>query len=89
MLEVEKEVVADGPLRPFIKGVPIKVIIQKQLPDGSHSEQIIRPTYIDPYTLELFELYEAVANGKDYKTKPSDAKNDTVLARMIMNALVD
>ena len=64
--------------------------IQKQLPnDGEYSEETIRPTFVDPYTLEMGELYEAVVNGKDYKTKPLDAKNDTILAKMIMKALVD
>ncbi|ORX35856.1 hypothetical protein BD324DRAFT_591908 [Kockovaella imperatae] len=75
---------------PYVKGLPIKVTIQKQLPDGGgYSEETIRPTFVDPYTLERNELYDAVVNGKDYKTKPLDAKNDIKLAKMIMNALVD
>lgn len=75
--------------RPYVKGLPIKLIIQRQLPNGDFSEQVIRPTYVDPYTLELDLIYDAVANGKEYKTTPLDAKNDTILAKMIMEALVD
>ncbi|WRT63707.1 uncharacterized protein IL334_000630 [Kwoniella shivajii] len=74
---------------PYVKGLPIKLIIQKQLPNGDFSEQVVRPTYVDPYTLELPLIYDAIINGKDYKTKPLDAKNDTILAKMIMDALVD
>jgi len=69
--------------------LPIKLTIQSQLPSGEYSEQTIRPTYVDPYILEMREFYEAVVDGKPYKTTPSDAKNDTVLANMIMAALVD
>ena len=57
--------------------------------NGDFSEEIIRPTYVDPYTLELPLLYDSIVNGKDYKTKPLDAKNDTILVKMIMDALVD
>jgi hypothetical protein len=39
--------------------------------------------------LELDEFYHAVVDGKDYKTKPLDAKQDTILANMIMKALVE
>ncbi|TYJ54255.1 hypothetical protein B9479_005100 [Cryptococcus floricola] len=74
---------------PYVKGLPIKLTIQKQLPNGDFSEQIIRPTYEDPYTLELDLIYEAVVHGVDYKTTPLDAKNETVLVKMIMDALVD
>lgn len=75
--------------RPYVKGLPIKLTIQSQLPSGDYSEQIIRPTYTDPYVLEMREFYAAVVDGKPYKTTPADAKNDTVLANMIMAALVD
>ncbi|KAK8845456.1 hypothetical protein IAR55_006169 [Kwoniella newhampshirensis] len=74
---------------PYVKGLPIKLIIQRQLPSGDYSEQIIRPTYVDPYTIELPLIYDAIVNATEYKTTPSDAKNDTILVKMIMDALVD
>ncbi|WVQ93800.1 hypothetical protein IAU59_000878 [Kwoniella sp. CBS 9459] len=74
---------------PYVKGLPIKLTVQKQLPNGDYSEQVIRPTYVDPYTLELPILYDAIVKGTEYKTTPADAKNDTVLVKMIMDALVD
>lgn len=75
--------------RPYVKGLPIKLTIQSQLPSGDYSEQVIRPTYTDPYVLELDEFYQAVVHGKAYKTTPLDAKQDTVLANMVMKALVE
>lgn len=75
--------------RPYVKGLPVKLIIQRQLPNGDFSEQVTRPTYVDSYTLELDLIYDAVVNKKEYKTTPLDAKNDTILAKMIMDALVD
>ncbi|WWD22402.1 hypothetical protein CI109_106893 [Kwoniella shandongensis] len=74
---------------PYVKGLPIKLTIQKQLPSGDFSEQVIRPTYVDPYTLELPLIYDAIVNGTEYKTTPLDAKNDTIIVKMIMDALVD
>ncbi|WVR03480.1 hypothetical protein IAU60_000471 [Kwoniella sp. DSM 27419] len=74
---------------PYVKGLPIKLVIQKQLPSGDYSEQVIRPTFVDPYTLELPLLYDSIVHGKEYKTTPADARNDTVLVKMIMDALVD
>jgi hypothetical protein len=77
------------PDSPFVKGLPIKLTIQKNLENGAFSEQVIRPTYIDPYTIEYGELYEAIVNGNAYKTTPSDAQNDLMLSKMIMEALVE
>lgn len=74
---------------PYVKGLPIKLTIQSQLPSGDYSEQIIRPTYLDPYVIEMEEFYESVVNGKEYKTTPLDAKNDIILANMIFDAFVD
>jgi len=71
-----------------VKGLPIKITIQSQLLNGDHSQQIIRPTYEDPYTLEMRELHVAITEGKEFKTTAVDAKNDIVLAKMIMEALV-
>lgn len=76
--------------RPYVKGLPIKLTIQSQSPtNGDYTEQIIRPTYTDPYVLEMQEFYEAVVFGKEFKTTVLDAKNDIVLANMIFDAFVD
>ncbi|ORY30209.1 hypothetical protein BCR39DRAFT_153929 [Naematelia encephala] len=74
---------------PYVKGLPIKLTIQSQAPNGDFEEKVIRPTYEDTYTLELQELYKVLIEGKEYKTTPLDARNDTILAKMVMDALVD
>ncbi len=75
--------------RPYVKGLPITLTVQSQDANGDYSSKTTRPTYIDPYVLEMQEFYDAVVNGKAYKTTVEDAKNDIELANMIMNALVD
>lgn len=92
-MSIETLLLATGSLtplsRPYVKGLPIKLTIQSQLPSGDYSEQTIRPTYLDPYNIEMGEVYDAIVNEKDYKVKPLDAKNDLILAKMIMGALVN
>jgi len=34
------------------------------------------------------ELYAAITQGKEHKTTPTDVRNDIILVKMIMNALV-
>ncbi|KAK4689402.1 hypothetical protein P7C73_g709, partial [Tremellales sp. Uapishka_1] len=72
---------------PYVKGLPIKVVIQAQLPNGDFAETIVRPTYEDTYSLEYNELYAAIVAGKAYQTTPVDAKQDLMLAKMVMESL--
>jgi hypothetical protein len=61
--------------------------ISTRLPSGEFSTQTIRPTFEDPYVLEYKALYDAIVLGKPWKTTPVDARNDTLLDQMIMEAL--
>ena len=76
-------------LRPYIKGLPVTLTTSSILPNGDAATTITRPTYEDPYTLQLRQLYSAVADGKEYKTTVVDGRQDTELSKMIMDALVD
>ncbi|ANY65496.1 oxidoreductase [Paenibacillus sp. BIHB 4019] len=71
---------------PYIKGLPIKLIINETI-GGEFRETIIRPTYINPYTIELETLHEAITAGGAIKTTPEDYKDDLVLFKMIIDAL--
>lgn len=70
---------------PFIKGLPVTLLVRENV-DGTYKESIVRKTYEDPYTLEMKELYDMVANGKAVKTTAKDAKEDLKIFRMIMKA---
>ena len=71
---------------PYIKSLPIKLIINETVGD-EFRETVIRPTYKDPYTIELETLYEALTGDGDIKTTPEDYKNDLVIFKMIIDAL--
>ncbi len=60
--------------RPYIKGLPITATTLSRLPNGDHSEQIVRPTYEDYYTLQFNELYRVMAEGAPIKTDVMDCK---------------
>jgi len=70
---------------PYVKGLPIKMTICENV-DGSYKETMTIKTYEDPYTLEMKELYEMVANGKAVKTTAKDARQDLEIFQMIMKA---
>jgi hypothetical protein len=78
---------ADG-CSPYIRALPIKLTIQKSTPDGEFSETNIRSTYIDFYNLALLELYAAITEAKPFSTTVEDGKQDVVLTKMIMNAVM-
>ncbi len=55
--------------------------------DGVYQERRVRPTYVDPYTLELEYLHNAIVSGAPIKTNPADAREDLVLFDMLIEAL--
>ncbi|EJT98665.1 NADP-binding protein [Dacryopinax primogenitus] len=59
---------------PFIKGLPIHII------------KII-PTFEDPYTLEMKELWDAIVEGKEFKSTVEDARKEVEIWAMIVDAL--
>ena len=72
---------------PFIKGLPVTMTVREDI-DGSGAlkETVVRPTYEDPYTLELREIYALVAEGKPAKTTIEDAAQDLNINQMILKA---
>lgn len=71
---------------PYIRHLPTKLIIQ-QTDGDSFRETVVRPTFTDPYTLELNYFYDMVTSDATPKTTPEDYKNDLVLFAMILDAL--
>jgi hypothetical protein len=75
-------------ISPYVKGLPTTLTIESMNQNGDFSTEVIRPSFVDNYTLEYQELYDAVVNGKEYKTTPLDAKEDLKINDMIWAALV-
>ncbi|KAM3423289.1 hypothetical protein BST61_g728 [Cercospora zeina] len=61
---------------PFVKGLPIKVVVQEQNSAGEMETREMVGSYEDAYTVELQELYECIVNGKKVKTSAEDARED-------------
>ncbi|KZS86626.1 NAD-P-binding protein [Sistotremastrum niveocremeum HHB9708] len=74
---------------PFIKGLPTTLTIQKtDSKTGEYSEQVIRPTYEDNYTLEYKRLYAAIVDGEKVKTTVEDAGEDLGIFKTVIDAVV-
>ncbi|USW50070.1 Putative gfo/Idh/MocA-like oxidoreductase, NAD(P)-binding domain superfamily [Septoria linicola] len=61
---------------PFVKGLPIKVVVQETNEFGEIETKEIIGNYEDAYTYELKEFYECVVKGKEVKTSVKDARED-------------
>lgn len=57
-----------------MKGLPVIVTILASRSNGDASEEVIRPTYEDPYTAEYKYLYDAIVHGAEVKTGPLDGE---------------
>lgn len=71
---------------PYIRHLPSKMQINETVGE-TYTESVIRPTYTDPYTLELSYLYDAITQDFMPKTTPEDFKQDLALFKMIIDAL--
>ncbi|KIW63657.1 hypothetical protein PV04_08642 [Phialophora macrospora] len=70
---------------PYVKGLPVTLTISENA-NGVYKESTVTLTHEDPYTLEMKELYQVVANGKEVKTTAKDARKDLEIFQMIMKA---
>lgn len=68
---------------PFIKGLPVTMHVAENV-DGTYKETMTRKSYEDPYTLEMKQLWNLVAEGKPVKTTPQDALQDLEIFSMAM-----
>ncbi|MBB6669542.1 Gfo/Idh/MocA family protein [Cohnella nanjingensis] len=71
---------------PYIRHLPTKLIIHET--EGErYKESVIRPTFTDPYTLELTSFYDDITRDLAPKTTAADFKQDLTLFKMIIDAL--
>ncbi|CAM4218318.1 putative dehydrogenase [Paenibacillus endophyticus] len=71
---------------PYIRHLPITVTVTETEGDA-YKETVLRPTYTDPYTVELQQFYDAVAHGGTVKTTPEDFEDDLRLFRILVEAM--
>jgi hypothetical protein len=60
--------------RPYIKGLPITATTLSRHPNGDFSENTIRPTYEDYYTLMFKELHRCLSGHAEVKTTVLDCE---------------
>ena len=71
---------------PYIRHLPTQLFLTETQGEVLE-ERVIRPTFTDPYTLELLHFYEVVTHNVQPKTSAEDFLYDLDLFDMIMHAL--
>jgi predicted dehydrogenase len=71
---------------PYIRHLPTQLFINETQGEA-FEERVIRPTFTDPYTMELLYFYEVVTHNVQPKTSAEDFIHDLELFDMIINAL--
>jgi len=72
---------------PYIRHLPTEVLVSETVGEA-YRESVLRPTFKDPYTVELEYFYDLVTRGGKPKTSPEDYKNDLTLFKQICEALL-
>jgi predicted dehydrogenase len=71
---------------PYIRQLPTRLFLTETL-GQAFEERMIRPTYVDPYTLELQHFHDVVTRNVTPKTTAEDFLDDLDLFEMIITAL--
>lgn len=71
---------------PYIRHLPTTLHIHETVGEA-YSETVHRPTFKDPYTLELEAFYDTVTRDIAPKTTPEDYKQDLAIFGMIIEAI--
>jgi predicted dehydrogenase len=71
---------------PYIRHLPTQLHIHETVGE-KYTESVIRPTFTDPYTLELQYLHDVITQDLTPKTTPEDYKNDLAIFKMIIDAV--
>ena len=71
---------------PYVWQIPTTLHVS-ETEGEAHSEQIVRPTFEDAYTLELEEFHRVATGERSPKTTPEDFREDLELFGEIIGAL--
>ena len=71
---------------PYIRHLPTQLYISETQGE-TFEERVLRPTFTDPYTMELLHFHEVITNNTQPKTTPEDFLYDLDLFAMIIAAL--
>jgi predicted dehydrogenase len=71
---------------PYIRHLPTTLVVHETKGEA-YEERVTRPTFKDPYTLEIEYFHDVVTKGLQPKTTPEDFIEDLRLMGMIVEAL--
>ncbi|MCJ1431590.1 hypothetical protein MMC27_000945 [Xylographa pallens] len=71
---------------PFVKGLPIVVVVEEKGEGGEKVRREVMSSYEDAYTAEMRELWGCLVEGKECKTTVKDALEDLRLFDMMYKA---
>ncbi|KAH7075303.1 hypothetical protein BKA63DRAFT_295189 [Paraphoma chrysanthemicola] len=74
---------------PYIKGLPITMTTLSRHPNGDFSEETIRPTYEDYYTLMFKELHRCLSGDAEVKTTVLDSREEISMLSDILKVMAD
>ncbi|KAJ5378893.1 NAD(P)-binding protein [Penicillium cosmopolitanum] len=74
---------------PYIKGLPITATTLSRHPNGDFSEETIRPTYEDYYTLMFKELHRCLSGDAEIKTTVLDSREEISMLSDILKVLAE
>lgn len=71
---------------PYIRHLPTTLTVSETV-GQAYEETVVRPTFKDPYTVEIEHFHDVVTMGAHPKTTPEDFKSDLHVFGLIMEAL--
>jgi len=71
---------------PYIRHLPTTLTVNRVEGDAQ-VETVTRPTFTDPYTIELETLHDVIVNGTPVKTSVEDSIEDLMLFRDIIEVM--
>lgn len=74
---------------PYVKGLPVRIVVKEPDERGIYSERELRPTYVDPYTQQFLAVHESITKSVPIKTTPADAIEDLKVFEQIVIRLAE
>lgn len=74
---------------PYVKGLPVRIVVKEPDERGIYSQRELRPTYVDPYTQQFLAVHESITKSVRIKTTPADAIEDLKVFEQIVIRLAE
>jgi predicted dehydrogenase len=72
---------------PYVRNLPIKLIITKSSGQGGVAETVIHPSWGDPFVAEWLAFHSSISTRKQPKTTPADFRADLEIFRDMISLM--